>query len=213
MPPIELHYVCINKVLKSLDPSKAAGPDGLPSRYLKLIADELIPSLFLLFSASLKQGRIPADWKRAMITPIFKKGLRNDPTNYRPISLTSIIYKVLERIIYSHIMSNLEYNNVLNNAQFGFQQRRSADLQLLQTVHDLALGLNEKSQTDCIFLDFSKAFDKISHHLLLLKLRYYGINGPLIKWITSFLTNRTQQVIYDGSISKLANVTSGVPQG
>ena len=87
------------------------------------------------------------------------------------------------------------------------------DLQLLQTVHDLALGLNEKSQTDCIFLDFSKAFDKVSHHLLLLKLRYYGINGPLIKWITSFLTNRTQQVICDGSISKLANVTSGVPQG
>ena len=213
MPPIELHCVGINKVLKSLDPSKAAGPDGLPSRYLKLIADELTPSLFLLFSASLQQGRIPADWKRAMITPIFKKGLRNDPTNYRPISLTSIICKVLERIIYSHIMSNLECHNVLNNAQFGFRQRRSADLQLLQTVHDLALGLNEKSQTDCIFLDFSKAFDKVSHHLLLLKLRYYGINGPLIKWITSFLTNRTQQVICDGSISKLANVTSGVPQG
>ena len=110
-------------------------------------------------------------------------------------------------------MSNLECNNVLNNAQFGFRQRRSADRQLLQTVHDLALGLNEKSQTDCIFLDFSKAFDKVSHHLLLLKLRYYGINGPLIKRITSFLTNRTQQVICDGSISKLANVTSGVPQG
>ena len=144
---------------------------------------------------------------------IFKKGLHNDPTNYRPISLTSIICKVLERIIYSHIISHLECNNFLNNAQFGFRQRRSADLQLLQTVHDLAFGLNEKGQTDCIFLDFSKAFDKVSHCLLLLKLRYYGINGPLIKWIASFLTNRTQQVVCDGSISKLANVTSGVPQG
>ena len=102
MPPIELHCVGINKVLKSLDPSKAAGPDGLPSRYLKLIADELTPSLFLLFSASLQQGRIPADWKRAMITPIFKKGLHNDPTNYKPISLTSVICKVLECITYSH---------------------------------------------------------------------------------------------------------------
>ena len=109
----------------------------------------------------------------------------------RPISLTSIICKVLERIIYCHIMSHLECNNVLNNSQFGFQQRRSADLQLLQTVHDLALGLNEKGQTDCIFLDFSKAFDKVSHCLLLLKLRYHGINGPLIKKITSFLTNCT----------------------
>ena len=104
-------------------------------------------------------------------------------------------------------MSHLECNNVLNNAQFGFRQKRSADLQLLQTVYDLALGLNEKGQTDWIFLDFSKAFDEVSHRLLLLKLKYYGINGLLIKWITSFLTNRTQQV-YDGSISKLANVTS-----
>ena len=134
----------------------------------------------------------------ATITPIFKKGLHNDPMNYRPISLTSIICKVLERIIYSHIISHLECNNVLNNAQFGFRQRHSADLQLLQTVHDLALGLNEKGQTDCIFLDFfSKAFDKFSHRLLLLKLRYYGINGPLIKWITLFLANCTQQVVCD----------------
>ena len=190
IPPIELHCLGINKVLKSLDPSKAAGPDGLPSRYLKLIANELTPSLFLLFSASLQQGRIPTDWKRAMITPIFKKALCNDPTNYKPISLTSIICKVLERIIYSHIMSNLECNNVLNNAQFGFRQRRSADLQLLQTVHDLALSLNEKSQTDCIFLDFSKAFDKVSHHLLLLKLRYYGINGPLTYQMDHIIPNK-----------------------
>ena len=152
----------------------------------------LLLAYFFYFSASIQQGRIPADWKRATITPIFTKGLCNDPTNYRPISLTSIICKVLERIIYSHIISHLECHNVLNNAQFGFRQRRSTDLQLLQTVHDLALGLNEKGQTDCIFLDFSKAFDKVSHRLLLLKLRYYGINGPLIKWIASFLTNRTQ---------------------
>ena len=79
IPPIELHCLGINKVLKNLDPSKAAGPDGLPSKYLKLITDELTPSLFLLFSATLQHGRIPADWKRAMITPIFKKGLHNDP--------------------------------------------------------------------------------------------------------------------------------------
>ena len=77
-------------------------------------------------------------------------------------------------------MTHLEHNNVHNNVQFGFQHKRSADLQLLQTVHDLALCLNEKSQTDYILLDFSKIFDKVSHCLLLLKLRYHGISGPLI---------------------------------
>ena len=107
-------------------------------------------------------------------------------------------------------MAPLEHHNILNNVQFDFYQKCSADLQLFQTVHVLALGLNKKNQTDCIFLDFGKASDKVSHQLLLLKLKYYGINDPLINWITSFLTNRTQQVVCDGSIS---NVGSGVPQG
>ena len=108
IPPIKIVSVGINKLLRDLYPSKAAGPDKLPARYLKLIANELTPSLFLLFSASIKQETIPSDWKKAMITPIFKKGSCSDPTNYRPISLTSIICKVLEHIVYSHIMSHVE---------------------------------------------------------------------------------------------------------
>ena len=110
-------------------------------------------------------------------------------------------------------MAHLELSNILTNSQFGFRQRCSADLQLLQTVHDLALSLNEKSQTDCILLDFSKAFDKVSHRLLLLKLQYYGIDGQIISWITSFLTHYKQQVVCDGFTSDAADVTSGVPQG
>lgn len=100
------------------------------------------------------------------------------------------------------IMSHFEHNNIITSVRFGFQQKRSADLQLLQTMHYLALGLNERGQTYCILLDFSKScFDKVSHCLLLLKLRYYRLNSQLIKWIASFLTNCTQQVVCDGSIS------------
>ena len=210
---INLQASGITKLLKDLDPSKAAGPDHIPAKFLKMFAEDLTPCLFILFSASLKQGIIPTDWKKATVSPIFKKGSRSDPANYRPISLTSLLCKTLEHIIYSHVMGYLERNNILSTNQFGFRQKRSADLQLLLTVHDLASSLNDNAQTDCILLDFSKAFDKVSHKLLLLKLRYYGITGETINWIQSFLTNRKQQVVCDGSISEVVNVTSGVPQG
>ena len=113
------------------------------------------------------------------------------------------------------MMGHLELNNILSTNQFGFCQKRSADLQLLLTVHDLALSLNDKAQTDCILLDFSKVFDKVSHKFLLLK--YYGITGETINWIQSFLTNCKQQVVCDGCISEAVDIiiyyTSGVPQG
>ena len=110
-------------------------------------------------------------------------------------------------------MGHIELNNILSTNQFGFCQKCSADLQLLLTVHDLASSLNDKSQTDCILLDFTKAFDRVSHRLLLLKLKYYGITGEIINWIQSFLTNRKQQVVCEGFTSEAVDVTSGVPQG
>ena len=200
IPSIELNTSGICKILQDLDPSKAPGPDHIPTKFLKLFAPELSPCLLLVYKSSLEQGVVPSAWKKALITPVFKKGVRTDPTNYRPISLTSIPCKVLEHIIYSHIMSHLEHHNILTNIQFGFRQKRSADLQLLLTVHDLALGLNKGSQTDVIPLDFSKAFDKVSDRLLLLKLQHHGIRGQLLEWITSFLQDRTQQVVCNGCI-------------
>ena len=112
-------------------------------------------------------------------------------------------------------MRHLEQNNILSNDQFGFHQKQSADLQLLLTVLDLALSLNNnnRTQSDCILLDFNKAFDKVSHKLLLLKLKFYGITGETINWIESFLSNCKQQVVCEGSTSETAGVTSGVPQG
>ena len=120
----------------------------------------------------------------------------------------------MEHIVYSHVMSHLEHHNILTDIKFGSHQRRSADLQqLLVTVHDLALGLNKGSQTDAILLDFSKAFDRVSHRLLLIKLQHYGINGQVFDWIASFLRDRTQRVVCDGCTSGPAKVLSDVPHG
>ena len=133
----------IRKILQDLDPSKAAGPDLIPAKFLKLFANKLSPCLLLIYKSSLEQETVPSVWKKALITPVHKKGSRTDPSNYQPISLTCIPCKVLEHIVYSQVISHLEHHSILTGIQFGFCQRRSADLQLLLTVHDLALRLNE----------------------------------------------------------------------
>ena len=145
--------------------------------------------------------------------PIFKKGNRSSAVNYRPISLTSILCKLCEHIVHSTISTHLDCNSILTNAQHGFRKRRSCETQLLLTLDDLAKGLDDKSQTDMILLDFSKAFDKVPHQRLLLKVSHCGISGSVLAWIEDFLHGRTQRVVLDGQSSSVAPVTSGVPQG
>ena len=135
-----------------------------------------------------------------------------DPKNYRPVSLTSVACKIMEHVVVSHIMKHLEFYNILVDTQFGFRSQHSCESQLLITVDDLAGALNNRLQIDCGILDFAKAFDKVPHLRLLHKLEYYGIRGYLLDWIGSFLTNRSQQVVIEGSTSSSCEVTSGVPQ-
>ena len=213
MPDVEVDTAGIARLLSNIDPFKATGPDGLSPKLLKELSTELAPCLTLLFKASLQQGRLPEDWKTALVTPLFKKGSRSDPSNYRPISLTSVCCKVFEHIIYSSVMSHLENFHIISDEQFGFRAKRSAELQLLRTIHDLSFNLNNKLQTDVILLDFCKAFDKVSHRLLLYKLDHYSIRGPTLTWISSFLNGRSQRVVCNGCTSGLVSVTSGVPQG
>ena len=203
----------VRRLLSNIKTHTACGPDNLPARLLKEAADELAPILCLLFNATLHQGKIPLEWKSANIAPIFKKGDKHRPENYRPISLTSIICKSVEHIIHSQIMHHLDTLNLLTDCQFGFRRRRSCESQLLVTVQDLASGLRDKQQIDAILLDFSKAFDRVPHERLLLKLHYYGIRGKPLEWIKDFLQGRTQQVTLEGSKSDTVSVTSGVPQG
>ena len=153
------------------------------------------------------------DWKSALVTPVFKKGNRSTPANYRPISLTSIVCKILGRIIHTSVISHFERNNILTDCQHVFRKRRSRETQLILTINDLSRGLNDKQQIDAILLDFSKAFDRVPHQRLLLKLKHYGVRGNILSWIEDFLSARTQEVIIEGSKSSPSPATSGVPQG
>ena len=213
LPDIDINIAGVTKLLKEIDPYKATGPDSIPAKLLKEMADELSPSLALIFTASLQQGEVPRDWKKALVTPLFKKGDQTNPTNYRPVSLTSICCKLLEHIIHSNVMSHLNAHKIISDIQYGFCKRRSVELQLICTIHDFACNLNEKKRTDAILLDFCKAFDKVSHRHLKLKLEYYGIRNKVLKWISSFLQERTQRVVCGGYTSDSENVISGVPQG
>ena len=212
---IDIHEEGVLNLLRKLDPSKATGPDKISSRFLKEFALEITPALTLFFVNSLSQGDLPSDWRHAFIVPVYKGSnkIRSSPESYRPVSLTSICCKVMEHIIYSSIMKHLNRNNILCDEQHGFRNGRSCESQLLITVNDFAEALNDKQQIDSILLDFSKAFDKVNHYKLGLKLKHYGIKGDCLKWIVSFLKHRTQQVVLNGSFSESADVLSGVPQG
>jgi len=198
-----IHVTCkgVTKLLRNLKPHKATGPDGIPARLLKETATEVAPAVTLLFQASLDRGKVPTFWKEALIVPIFKMGNRSSAVNYRLISLTSILCKLCEHIVHSTISTHLDCNSILTNAQHGFRKRRSCETQLLLTLDDLAKGLDGKSQTDMMLLDFSKAFDKVPHQRLLLKVSHCGISGSVFAWIEDFLYGRTQRVVLDGQSS------------
>ena len=156
---------------------------------------------------------MPEVWKQATVVPVFKKGGRTDPCNFRPISLTCICAKILEHIVYSNVSKHLQKYAVLCNAQHGFRSNRSCDTQLIITINDFAESLNQGGQCDVLTLDFSKAFDKVLHARLYQKLSHYGIQGPMLSWLQAFLTNRSQCVVVDNMKSHATPVLSGVPQG
>ena len=189
------------KLLKYLKLYKDSSSDDISPRFLKEMAEPVTPVLTLIFQASLNQGNVPDDWKEANVAPIFKKDDKSQPANYRPVSLTAVCTKVLEHIIHSHLRNFFEENQTLCDQQHGFRKQRSCESQLLLATFD------------AILLDFSKAFDKVPHQRLLIKLEYYGVRWMTLQWIRSFLSNRNQKVVIEGKSSGPAPVTSGVPQG
>lgn len=203
----------VEKLLRGLDPSKSSGPDNIPAILLKETASEVSPILTHIYNQSLKTGVLPDDWKKAHIAPVFKKGDKTKAENYRPISLTSIACKTLEHILVSSIMKHLDTYSILSPCQHGFRRKYSCETQLLLAAHDLADSYRKKKQVDMIMLDFSKAFDKVPHNRLILKLRHYGIQDHNLIWIQNFLSNREQSVVLEGVKSKASPVISGVPQG
>ena len=201
----------VRAVLLSLDVSKATGPDGIPARLLRETADVIAPSLCCLFNKSLSSGFIPTEWKLANVVPVYKKGDREHTENYRPISLLSIISKVLERCVLDNIKDQLY--SIINDCQHGFVTAKSCITNLIESLDYIGSVLDKGGQVDTVYLDMSKAFDKVDHGLLITKLRGLGFGGTLLKWLTNYLSNRHQRVTVLGATSHTMAVTSGVPQG
>ena len=147
------------------------------------------------------------------VVPIFKKGTRYDPLNYRPVSLTSVCCKVLERIITRHLTTYLETNCLLTSEQFGFRSGRSTMDQLLLVYSEVSKWTDEGQVVDVVLFDYSKAFDVVCHELIIAKLRCLGIQGNVLHWIQSFLSGRLMKVCVKGSFSQPRRVLSGIPQG
>ena len=163
MAPIKVTNDGVLKLLQSLNIKKATGPDSLPARILREFATEIAPILTVIFQQSLDTGIVPADWRLANISPIYKKGDRSVPSNYRPVSITSICCKLLEHIIFSNVMAHFNNHSILVDAQHGFRPGRSCETQLILTAEDLTKAIDNREQVDAIVLDFSKAFDRVPH--------------------------------------------------
>ena len=203
----------ITAAIKEIDPYSAA-PDGdIPAKILSSCNDGLSLPIWLMWNASFNNGIVPYDLKRQFITPLFKKGNRTEAVNYRPVSLTSHLIKVFERVMRKHLVGYFENSNLLPDNQHGFRKNRSCLTQLIEHIDSVLKSLNEGLEVDVIYLDFSKAFDKVDHNILLAKLKCYGITGKVYQWIESFLRGRNQTVVVNGQKSHSVEVDSSVPQG
>ena len=203
----------MEKQLKSLKVNKPPGPDGIHPRFLVECAEDIAYPFKILFDATISSGKIPTKWKEAEVRPLFKKGSKCKPGNYRPVSLTSIVCKVFESFVRDALNNHIVSNKLLSSEQFGFCKGRSCVTQLLNVLNTWFYYLDNNIPVDAIYLDFQKAFDSVPHKRLIEKLRGYGIRDNLLSWIESFLSSRSQYVSVNGYNSKSIPVTSGVPQG
>ena len=202
----------VEERIKNLNVKKSMGPDEIHPKILFELAPIIKSPITKIMQQSLDEGMLPDDWKSAIIIPIHKKGRKDITSNYRPISLTSIVSKIQEGII-KDIMKHMNDNNLFSEDQHGFLSGKSTITQLLECLDEWTNIIENKSECDVIYLDFKKAFDSVPINRLIEKIQSYGINGNILSWIKSFLTNRTQKVKINSAVTKPSNVTSGVVQG
>ena len=211
------HLFCttqeIVQLIKGLDVSKANGPDGISARMLKATCESIAPSLTNIFNLSIAKGHFPKLWKAARVVPIPKSTTKHSPSGYRPISLLSILSKLLEKHFHSLITDHLNEHHPLSDAQWGFQKGKSTLTALLSATHDWLTQLDQNKEICCVFFDLQKAFDTVSHRRLMEKLKQLHLHPLIVKWLRSYLTKRQQSVVVNGTSSHLTYLISGVPQG
>lgn len=203
----------VKRILKGLDTNKAVGPDGVPAIVLKKCAAELTAPLCRLFSLSYRSACFPSSWKCAQVQPIPKKGKKTVPSNYRPIALVPIISKVMEKLINEQLLKYLESSNIISDRQYGFRKHRSTGDLLAYVTHLWTRAIESYGESRAVALDISKAFDRVWHDGLLCKLTAYGLPPTLLRWLSSFLKERSIRVGIDGHFSEKFKINAGVPQG
>ena len=185
----------ILEAIAKLNVSKAPGPDGIHARIIKECKESFSTVFHVIFKKSLNEGLLPHQWKQANVKALFKKGKRTKCYNYRPVSLTSIVCKIFETIIRDKITYFLESHALITHHKYGFRTGHSCTTQLLELMEDFTNFYEMETPFDCIYLDFAKAFDKVSHQRLLTKFYNIGIKGNLMNWIKYFLKGREQRVV------------------
>ena len=213
MPPLKFFTRKARKTLLQLNTSISKGPDGIPAIILKICAPELAPDLNKLFQLSYSVSIFSSSWKLAHVFLIPNKGDKSDHSNYRPIANTSLISKTMETIITKQLLAFLETNNLLSDHQYSLRQARSTGVLLAYAVHTWSSALDSYGESRVISLDISKAFDLVWHKGLLVKPPMFGLHNNLIKWIASFLSNRSIAIRVGGFLSEPQSINSGVPQG
>ena len=208
------NYSKVFKILSKLCKTKATGLDKIPARFLKECLDLITVSLCSIFNRSITSGIFPEEWKCAKVTLLFKNGQRSDFNKYRPISVTPIVAKVFERIIYDQLYAYLNDNNLISCRQSGFRSLHSTVTALLQATDNWAHNIDKGNVNAVVFLDLKKAFDTVDHDILLSKLTFYGVNiGTTHDWFKSYLNNRIQKCSVNGTLSSAKILICGIPQG
>jgi hypothetical protein len=213
LPEISTNSLEILNILKNLQTNKAPGPDGVSNRILKETASIICEPLSYIFNRLLNEGYHPHCWKIAHVSAIPKSGLSNDAKNYRPISVTSNVGKILERVVFNHLIKFLNANSLIYKYQAGFLANHSTETQLIELYHNICAAVDKKQGIQFVFCDYSKAFDRVWHRGLFEKLKAHGINGVLLNWFKSYLSNRKQCVVLGTTKSDFLSPNAGVPQG
>ena len=203
----------VRNLLENIDVRKASGLDGVSNKLLKLAAHIVAPTLTEIFTTSINTGIFPTEWKIARVTPVFKKGKKNDLNNYRPISAIPTVAKIFEKVVYEQLFSYFNDNNLLTSCQSGFRSFHSTLTALTEATNSWSVNIDNGLLNGVVFLDLKKAFDTIDHSIILRKLKIYGIEQESLKWFQSYLDDRKQVCCVNGHMSNSRSVSCGVPQG